>query len=323
MERAADMAHRLLMECKVSNVEEVAPDITLFQIAPLKRQLMPVFRAGAHINIRLHGIGMRSYSICSDPEDLSHYAIAVQREANGRGGSIALHDRFQINERIIVSHPIHTFELVDDAPGHLMISGGIGITPFLPMLAILQKRKIPHYLHAGVRELANLRRLPTLSKAEASGNVSLYGPGTSHPGLMDIEAILKSVASGWHVYGCGPGPMMDLMRQVGAHLDDRLHFEHFKGLDAGQASKGEPFDIFVPTRKLTIHVRSDQTAAAALNEANVPVQTSCGGGVCRTCVVHYRSGDPIHRDRILSPKARENEIALCVSRARGLLTLEL
>ncbi|MFP3335242.1 2Fe-2S iron-sulfur cluster binding domain-containing protein, partial [Pseudomonas sp. SIMBA_064] len=58
----------------------------------------------------------------------------------------------------------------------------------------------------------------------------------------------------------------------------------------------------------------------------IEVDTSCGEGVCGTCMVPVLDGEPDHRDHCLSKAERASNtvICCCVSRARSaVLVLDL
>ena len=56
--------------------------------------------------------------------------------AQSRGGAIAFHEKVRVGDLLPVSAPINRFPLA--AAGEVvMIAGGIGIAPFLPMVAAL------------------------------------------------------------------------------------------------------------------------------------------------------------------------------------------
>jgi ferredoxin len=64
----------------------------------------------------------------------------------------------------------------------------------------------------------------------------------------------------------------------------------------------------------------------ALASIDILVDTSCGEGVCGTCMVDVVSGEPEHRDHCLSKSERASGavICCCVSRSRSpVLVLDL
>lgn len=318
------MPHRLLMKCRVAAVIDLSRDVKLFRFTPVNRAKMPAFSPGAHVNLRLPDAGVRSYSICSDPDDLSCYEIAVKREPHSRGGSAALHDRYGAGDPILVSHPLTTFGLAPEAAGHLMIAGGVGLTPFLPMACALRSAGAPFRLHVALKTRGGFADLRAIAGGLAAGDTILWCADDTPTARLDVPRLIADLPAGWHVYCCGPDRLMDEVAEAASGLDPaRVHYERFHGLDAAAAAQGDPFEIFIPSRGLAVAVGAGETAAQALARAGQPVALSCEGGVCRTCVTRYLEGDAIHRDRILKPEERGSQIALCVSRASGRLVLDL
>ena len=113
---------------------------------------MPRVKAGAHLDLLAPGTGMRSYSLCGDPAISDRWEIAVKREKASRGGSIWLHDELKVGDPVAASMPRCNFPIWDEASRHIMIAGGIGVTPFLAMAPVLERSAVEwvlHVLHRG------------------------------------------------------------------------------------------------------------------------------------------------------------------------------
>ena len=89
----------------VTDVKEAGAGIKLFSLADPDQWELPPFRPGAHIDLHLPNGLVRTYSLCNEPADNARYVVAVKREADGRGGSRALHDEVAIGDVIGVSLP--------------------------------------------------------------------------------------------------------------------------------------------------------------------------------------------------------------------------
>ena len=76
----------------VDRIADGGTDIKLFTLVDRDRWELPPFKPGAHIDLYLANGMIRTYSLCNDPADKTRYVVAVKREADGRGGSIHLHD---------------------------------------------------------------------------------------------------------------------------------------------------------------------------------------------------------------------------------------
>lgn len=126
-----------------------------------------------------------------------------------------------------------------------------------------------------------------------------------------------------HLYCCGPESLMDAVRAaVPAWPDERFHVEVFKPT-AADRFVAEPFDVVLRSSGERLRVPADRSALDVLRAAGIPLPSSCELGLCGSCVCRYVEGQVIHRDSVLKVKERQDRIALCVSRARGLVVLDL
>jgi vanillate monooxygenase ferredoxin subunit len=86
------------------------------------------------------------------------------------------------------------------------------------------------------------------------------------------------------------------------------------------------FDVKIASTGKVIHVAADKSVVQALAEAGVEIITSCGEGVCGTCLTGVREGIPEHWDSYLTPEeqAANNQFTPCCSRSQTpLLVLDL
>jgi hypothetical protein len=73
------------MKLSVSKIEPLTEGIKRFEFHHPDGNALPKFEAGAHVEIAVLPELKRRYSLVSDPEDLSYYAIAVRRHESGKG----------------------------------------------------------------------------------------------------------------------------------------------------------------------------------------------------------------------------------------------
>ncbi|MEV6845710.1 PDR/VanB family oxidoreductase [Actinoplanes sp. NPDC051411] len=258
---------------------------------------LPQWEPGAHIDLHLATGLTRSYSLCGNPADLCGWEIAVLRTPSGRGGSTYIHDRLVIGDKIRVTGPRNHFPLVS-ADRYRFIAGGIGITPLLPMLAAAPA---PWHLTYGGRSresMAFLDRLP------AAADIRV--------GPIDLDLALGPPSPGTAIYCCGPASLLDA---VAARCDDStLHVERFAaGPSAGQNTE---FEVELAYDGRTLTIPADQSILSVLEEAGVPVMSSCREGTCGTCETEVLGGVPDHRDALLTPaeRAAGEVMFICVSR---------
>ncbi len=274
---------------------------------------LPPFAAGGHVDVHLPGGHVRSYSLCNDPIDNTRYVIAVKREPHGRGGSLALHDRVRVGDGLGVSLPRRGLTLVDGAKRHVFIAGGIGLTPFLSMAAVLRRTGDDFMLHLCARGEPPLRSL--VEPLAASGRAVFHDTRMGRP---DLAALIGLPDHGTQLYCCGPTGMIAAFKEAAMRAGwapGQTHVEHFVPLPT--VHEGPRYAIVLARSRISGEVPAGGSALAALRALGVEVDASCEGGICGACRVRWLEGPPIHRDRVLSAAERERDVMVCVSGCAG------
>jgi ferredoxin-NADP reductase len=303
---------------EIVGIEQVTPLIKHFTLAPLEGGSLPAFSGGSHIIVVMRGAGRvhrNPYSLLSAPRELGRYEIGVRRMEESRGGSHFMHDTLRIGSRLEIAHPVNLFGLDKIARKHLLIAGGIGITPFLAHLEDLHAWTVPYELHYSVRSPEHAAFIERLRR-RAGDRLRTYYDSESQ--ALDCEALLTTQPLGTHVYVCGPAGMIKHVIATAKAVgwpDSHIHWEQFSAPPVGDA-----FDAFLARSKLTVHVPPDRSLLESIEAAGVEVPYLCRGGVCgfcRTRIVEV-DGELIHNDHFLSDadKSRGQSIMPCVSRAR-------
>ncbi len=132
----------------VRRAEESA-EITSFYFEPVDQAPILAAEPGQYIGLQLFVDGQeirRNYSL-SALSDQGQYRISVKREAGGVASNY-LHDRCQVGSSIMLFPPAGEFTLQASDKPLVLISGGVGITPTLPMLeAALATERPVHFIH--------------------------------------------------------------------------------------------------------------------------------------------------------------------------------
>ena len=312
------MNHADTIPVRVVAIERVTGEIKHFTLAPAAGGDLPAFSGGSHIIVVMRGanrIHRNPYSLMSCPGQLDTYEISVRRMEQSRGGSHFMHDQVQVGSELEIAHPVNLFPLDKIARKHLLIAGGIGITPFVAQLADLHSGDVPYELHYATRSPEHCAFGEVLSEREP-GRVHRYYDSTGK--LIDFEGLLSSQPLGTHVYVCGPGLMIEKVVATAREQgwpDSHIHWEQFSAPPAGEA-----FDVYLARSNLEVHVVPDQSLLECIEAAGVEVPYLCRGGVCghcRTAVIEVE-GQLVHNDHFLSDeeKASGRVIMPCVSRAR-------
>ncbi|MEP3296149.1 PDR/VanB family oxidoreductase [Tateyamaria sp.] len=299
----------------LTDVRPLASDIKLFRLADPDGWNLPPFEPGAHIDLHLPSGAIRQYSLCGDAADRTCYEVAIKQESAGRGGSKEAHE-LETGAELLVSLPRNLFPLVPDHDV-VIIAGGIGITPFIPMLAELDRTERAYTLHYASRH-TDVPFAQTL-KANKPDNVTIYPHETSS--RLNIDQIIDGLPANTHLYCCGPSRLIDAVIAETQHMNERVHIEYFGGMiDLAQKS----YDVHLARTGRTIGVQEGQTMLEALRAAEIAVPASCEGGICLDCKTRYIAGEPEHRDITLPKSERDQFLTPCVSGCVGKdITLDL
>ncbi|MEF9602054.1 PDR/VanB family oxidoreductase [Paracoccus sp. PXZ] len=302
---------------RVAEAESLTPLVKRFRFEHPRGESLPLFSGGAHVVVEMPDgdvLRRNAYSLISDPQDGSGYEIAVRREDGGRGGSRFMHARVRPGDLLRISLPLNLFALDLRARKHVLIAGGIGITPFVAQVRQLLRMQLPFELHYGARsrdEAAGLRLLP--------GVPHIHFHISDESNRMDLGAFLSAQPLGTHVYTCGPEGLINAVAQTGARLGwpkTALHSEVFQA-----PPPGRPFEVVLARSGRTIEVGAHQSLLEALEAAEVEIDWSCRGGACGRCETRVVSchGRIEHHDHWLSEdeQSAQTRIMPCVSRFRG------
>ena len=277
---------------------------------------LPDWSAGAHVEIEV-GETARFYSLCGPASD-GRVTVAILREEQGRGGSRVFHERLRPGMTLKLRGPRNHFRLDEAASRHVLVAGGIGITPILAMadrLKALGRDYELHYAGRSRRSMAFLDRI-----ARDHGDCTTLYPRDEGV-RADLAALVARRGKGGQICACGPTRMIDALQALTADLPPgAFAFEHFTGGDVLlDPEKEQGFDAELTDSGLTVHVPPDQTLLAAIRGAGIDLPSDCEEGLCGTCEVQVTEGEIDHRDRVLSAaeRAAGDRMMTCCSRAKN------
>jgi ferredoxin-NADP reductase len=281
-------------------------------LQPADGGLLPPAAPGAHVTLRLKGADRawnNAYSLVSEPGRRDRYEIIVRRVTPSRGGSAHIHDALAPGDPVHLSAPINLFPPAASARRHLLIGGGIGLTPLLSFPPLLRALGAPFELH---------QICSAAERGAFEALLSPHGPGVHvHAGrrAIDLPGILARQPLGAHVYVCGPPSLMEAVADAAAAAGWPASSVHQESFAAGS---GAPFTAVLARSGRRIPVAGDQSLLEALEAAGVDAPSLCRGGACGECMVGVLDGAPDHRDHYLSARERASGalIMTCVSRAR-------
>jgi ferredoxin-NADP reductase len=310
------------MQLKVVDIQHLTAGIKKFEFESVDGGELPEWQAGAHLIFVLDTHLHNSYSLSGDPTDRAKYVTAVLREENGAGGSKHMHDKVSVGDVLTVQGPSNNFPLAADAASHLLIAGGIGITPILAMGRALKAGGAQFHLHYCTKSVEETAYLDEV-KAVFGDDLTFHHDGGDPANGIKLDAVLKEPGDGAHLYICGPGGLLNAARDAAAHWPDgSVHFELFSSAkppaeaDAAAEPGGDhEFEIELSVTGKTFTVPIGKTIMEVLWDNSVEVMYACEEGWCGNCKTGLLGGAVDHRDEYLDDAERENNIQVCCSRA--------
>jgi len=311
------------LQVRVTRIERVTPLIKRFTLEATDGGPLPPFTGGSHIIVQMQDGERRysnAYSLMGSPDELGCYQIGVRREESSKGGSAFLHDRVAEGDALTITTPNNLFALSGEARHHVLIAGGIGITPFMSQMHELRKCGASHELHYAYRAEAHgafRDELAVLSGQSGAGGVHFYVDSQGQK--LDLDGLLRGMESGAHVYVCGPVPLIGAVRdaaQAAGVAPECVHWEQF----AAQVQSGDSFSVVLARSGKTVEVAAGESILKAIErESAAEVECLCREGVCGTCETRILEGEAEHFDQYLSDaeKRAQRTLMICVSRAKG------
>lgn len=299
----------------VREAEPLAPTLKRFRLEAADGGWLPPSAAGSHLVLTLNGpqrAWRNAYSVVSPPGERRAYEVIVRRTQASRGGSAFLHEAVAVGHVLASAPPHNLFPLRLTGRRHVLIGGGIGVTPLIAHLSALKASGAAFEAHqiAAPAEVAIFERL---LEPFAGPLVHVH----AGRGAFDTEAVLARQPLGSHVYACGPAPLMAAVAETAARLGwphGAVHHESF-----GDHRGGAPFTAMLARAGKAIAVGADQSLLEAIEAAGVEAPYLCRGGACGQCMTAVLDGEPDHRDDVLTAAERASGalIMTCVSRARS------
>ena len=281
-----------------------------FHLAPANGAALPPWQPGAHVELAFEsraGIRHRNaYSIVG--EIGGRLRIAVQREADGRGGSRTLHDEFVPGMELEVSAPRDDFRLHPGTPRTILIAGGIGITPILPMARALDAAGASYDLHYLAKDASRFVLMGDVRGLE--GRVLTYVTGGGRP---DLDALIGPYEVGCELHACGPSGLLQAIAERAAALGWPAGHVRFESFGARSSGADKPVRVYLRQSDMVLDVAPGQSILDAMIAADVFVSYECRRGECGNCYASVLSGEPVHRDVCLTGPQRAQGMTTCVS----------
>jgi dimethylamine monooxygenase subunit B len=308
------MIHGASIQTVVKEIEQVTPKVKRFILASADGRELPRFSGGAHILTRVgdgEQVWQRPYSLCGDPHNRAVYQIAIRLQKNSLGGSVFWHRQVRKGQKVTISWPHNHFLMSHRAKHHVFFAAGIGITPFLPMMADAEERGETFELHYTA---------PTREQCAFYDEIqSRYGGSCrfyfSQEGERMQPDVMKDQSIGTHVYFCGPPAMVEAYRKAALSYGYPRKSIHYELFTSPAVEDAKPFEVELRHSGKTLQVPAEKTLLEVLLNSGVEIPFACRVGRCGTCAVGVAAGEVEHRDVILSDGEKKRKIVSCVSRS--------
>lgn len=299
---------------RVLELRYEADSVVSVRLGALDGSPLPDWSPGAHLDLVLPIGLVRQYSIVESDPFQRWYRIAVLRDPASRGGSEYVHLFLRPGQQVAIRPPLNHFQLAT-AQEYLLIAGGIGITPLIPMIDALDADGATWHLHYAGRSRAAMAFVDRLALYE--DRVTCWDSTAGR--RLDLERVIPQARTGLVLYSCGPSRLIEAIQASArkAQWHDRdIHFERFKASPRPRASADRPLVVRATRSGKSVEIASDETILNGLTRAGIKVPSSCMSGLCGTCEVRVLAGQPDHRDDVLTPVQREagDRMLVCVSR---------
>ncbi len=280
---------------------------------------LPAFEAGSHIDVHLDGL-VRQYSILSSPLEAHRYLICIQREPDGRGGSVRLHRELSDGAGLRISEPRSMFPLAPSTAYSVLIGGGIGVTPLLAMAETLTARNQSFELHCYATSAARQPLRDHIGARPYRGRTSFHLSDHGDSARDRLPGGLAQASPGTTVYVCGPAGFIDHVSataEAAGWAAERVRAERFqRSTDLTHGDDSE-FIVRASSTGMDYRVGAGQYIAHVLQANGVETSLSCEQGMCGSCLTEVLSGSPDHRDEVQTDAEKRSnaQITICCSRA--------
>ncbi len=312
----------------VSEVIRETPDcVSVAFTVPEELKNEYTYIQGQHLTLKLLINGeevRRSYSICSSPATPDPLRVAIKRVANGKASNY-LNEHIKAGDTLEVMTPtgnFHTELKSSNRKHYVLFAGGSGITPMMSIIrtTLLSEPQSKLTLFYGnlnetqtifrkqldeiaVKESTRFKLHYILEKPEKAGFPQEF------TGLMtkDMVKRLMSKHAGANpvteYFICGPGAMMDQVKEALEENNVNRHFIHIEYFtaaaeEAKEVNTSQKAEAIVS--EVTVIMDGKETVFSlssggkaildAAIDAGIDAPFSCKGAVCATCKAKLKEG---------------------------------
>lgn len=300
----------------------------------------------------------RSYTLSDTSRQYRHYRISVKYDPDAKAAgdrpsgdntsedsaSAHLHTQLEVGDRFYIRGPAGQFAAVpSDMSPLVLVSTGIGITPFIAMLKTLVREnpERPVHLIHGVRSLAHYAFKKELEECQSSLSSFKLQLFVSQPedhsldpymtqGRLSVSSIFESLESSTRrdaeFYLCGTPEfsqqMYDEFLSAGISKE-RIHTESFGASLINRSSEDqERYKIKLAISQRELEWNPAQENLLSFCEDNgINIASGCRYGACQACQATLLNGSVSFPEELQMPEG--TKVLLCSARPSSDLELEL
>ncbi|MCA8990334.1 MAG: hypothetical protein KDA88_00050 [Planctomycetaceae bacterium] len=305
-------------------------DVVTFHLVPQDGKPLPAFRPGQYVMLGLKIPGQkrtirRCYSLSSGPS-AECYQVTVKQVPEGLA-STHLHDKVDVGTPLNVAAPAGSFHLNETSSKPLvMISGGIGITPFLSMLEVTTKqpeRRVifvhsvrngrEHIRKEELQELADtFHQIRIITIYTAPDDCDILGIDYHGSERITVDSLVRLLGSlDAEFYLCGSAAMtksLTVQLKDWGVPEDSIQSEGFGGATSVPAapqpvpattvvsSPAATQVTFQQSHKTVFWHPGMETIRELAESHGVPINSVCRSGDCGACRIGILAGCVQYKD---------------------------
>ncbi len=305
------MAETDLIEVRLNAIRYGARDTNLYEFVRPDGKPLPAYEPGAHIDVHLPNGIVRQYSLilpAREPADL----YARRQARSGEPRRLALRAR-RVARRQDAQDQRTAQQLrrCEKSASHVILfAGGIGITPIWCMVQRLEELGRSWKLYYACRSRTDMAFLATLEHLPARSSTSTTRARASFSTSLRSS---RDAPKDAHLYCCGPTPMLNAFEAATADWPrEQVHVEYFTPKAQATDKKGG-FVVELARSGQEFVIPEGQSILQVLLDAGIDIDYSCELGICGACEQRVISGEPEHRDAILTEEeqASNTKVMIC------------
>ena len=301
--------------CKVTKTRNLSESIVELTIM-VSKEVLDSISPGCHVKLHIPTIDeYRHYSCVMLNNSQTEMILAIKTEVDSLSGEYI--KSLYIEDTIDFEGPFNKFPDLYARKGmeHIVISGGIGITPLTGILLRLKDLGEPVILHYYCSSVVDAVYVEEL--IDMLGGKCVLHP--SNGSKKTVEEILTGISNKSSIYVCGSDRLLNNVLEFCDDMDifrDQVVFESF-GLDSEKKEIREIYEVEEVNSGVVVEVLPHQSLLEALESSGLEPLSDCRRGECGLCAVEVIDGDVEHHDFIMTADEAltSSTIYTCVSHA--------